>query len=129
MSPKVETDSGVVLGALVALVADAVAQRLREAQREGDEDGRYYSADDCPLPRRAFLRLARKGAFPSFRVGKKVLALRADVHGWIEAHPQKPPPAPDEPTDAELFEQAGVVLRAPPAEGNAPAHAHARRRR
>jgi hypothetical protein len=111
MPPRIETDSGVVLGALVALLADAVAERL--ARHDGDDDGRYYGADDSPLPRRAFLRLARKGAFPSFRVGKKVLALRADVHAWIEAHPQKPPPPPDDPSDAELFEAARVVLRAP----------------
>jgi hypothetical protein len=129
MSPKIETDSQVLLGALLALVADAVAERLGEARQDGGEDGRYYSADDSPLPRRAFLRLARKGAFPSFRVGKKVLALRADVHAWIEAHPQKPPPPSDEPSDAELFEAAGVVLRAPlPDQGGAQDRTRRRRR-
>jgi hypothetical protein len=45
MPPRSETDSAVVLGALVALVADAVAERLRQAHHDGD---------DVAAPRPAF---------------------------------------------------------------------------
>lgn len=75
----------------------------------------YYSAEDNPLgSRRAFLDAARRGAFPSFKAGRRVLARREDVHLWIESRQRKQPAAstPEEDvSDRELLERAGVRLK------------------
>lgn len=75
-------------------------------------ESRYYASDTPgnPLGRRAFLDHAKRGSFPSFRPGKKVLALKSDVHAWIESQ-RYVPPAPVSRTapvdeDAEAERQA-----------------------
>ncbi len=77
---------------LATLVLDAVAERMK-----GKEGPRYYDGKSAPMGQTAFLRLAGQGAFPSFKVGKKVRALASDVHAYIEAQNgarARPPRAP-----------------------------------
>lgn len=73
---------------------------------------RYYDAKNNPLGRRAFLDAARRGAFPSFKIGKKVLAEASAVEAWIAAHRRvietHSEPAPTDETDA-LLAQAGLL--------------------
>jgi hypothetical protein len=103
------------LDALLDELADRVAERL--TQRIGKDiptasGSEYYSANNSPLgSRRAFLDAARRGAFPSFKAGRSVLAKREDVHRWIESRPRTHQErVPDDPTDRELLEQAGIRL-------------------
>lgn len=65
--------------ALVAAMKDELAKHAK-----GSEGPRYYEAKNAPMGKTAFLRLAAEGAFPSFKVGKKVRALACDVHAYIE---------------------------------------------
>ena len=43
----------------------------------------YYDQNNNPLGKRRFLEAARRGAFPSTKQGKLVLAARPDVDSWI----------------------------------------------
>lgn len=79
----------------LTLVAGFFAGLLRTRVDATPERGeRYYDARSAPMGRRTFLRLARAGAFPTFRAGRRLLARRADVHAWIEAQEgaRLPPP-------------------------------------
>lgn len=77
---------------LVSLVREETA---KHAKRE--EGPRYYDKDTAPMGETAFLRLASQGAFPTFKVGKKIHARREDVHAWIEAQEGAKPRAPRPP--------------------------------
>ena len=72
--------------ALAPLVQWIVAIVLETAatQAKGSEGPRYYDAKNAPMGKTAFLRLAAQGAFPSFKVGKRVRAKADDVHAYIE---------------------------------------------
>ncbi|UQA61783.1 hypothetical protein [Polyangium aurulentum] len=86
----------VVLGALATLAA-YFARIVRDAvpgNAANDTSERYYDARTSPMGRRAFLRLAREKAFPTFKAGKRLVARRADVHAWIEAQEGARAPAP-----------------------------------
>jgi hypothetical protein len=90
-----------VAAALATLAGYMASLCKQPTVTEAADAARYYDAHTSPLGRRAFLRLAREGAFPTFRAGKKLLARRSDVHVWIEA-------------------QAGARARAPVAPGEKP---------
>lgn len=81
-----------VIAAIATLVRFAKAI-LREAAdkgpRNGDTSGAYYDARTAPMGPTAFLRLAREGAFPAAKVGRKVIASKADVDAWIQANTGK----------------------------------------
>ena len=125
---------GPLLGALVDALATAVAAKLESHRAErAPEEPRYYSAVDNPLgSSRAFLDAARRGAFPTYRPGKMLLALRSDVHAWIERCPvqRAAPPVTHAPqgadvTNKELLRRSGIHL-SPPAQVE---HSDTRRRR
>jgi hypothetical protein len=44
----------------------------------------WVDARSSPLPRRAFLKLAREGAFAASLVGNKYMARRSDVDAYLE---------------------------------------------
>ena len=70
------------LDLLLDELADRVARRL-SAVRAG---GELVDQTTAPgLSKRAFLEAARGGAFPSSKVGRKIIAKRADVLGYIES--------------------------------------------
>ncbi len=60
-------------------LVDAIARKVVELQRTPD----YYTPTDAPIKKRAFLEAARRGDFPSSKLGKLVIAKRADVDAWI----------------------------------------------
>jgi hypothetical protein len=91
-----------VLGALATLAA-YFARIVRDAipgNAANDTSERYYDARTSPMGRRAFLRLARQKAFPTFKAGKRLVARRADVHAWIEAQEGAHAPAPRKTPEA-----------------------------
>lgn len=96
------------LEAVLDALAERVATRLGAAS---PPQPRYYDAKNNPLGRRAFLDAARRGAFPSFKIGKKVLAEASAVEAWIAAHQRvietHPEPAPMDETDV-LLARAGL---------------------
>jgi excisionase family DNA binding protein len=75
--------------ALIAAMKDELAKHAK-----GSEGPRYYEAKNAPMGKTAFLRLAKDGAFPSFKVGKRVRAKADDVHAYIEAQKGARPRAP-----------------------------------
>jgi hypothetical protein len=65
------------------VLADRVATRIATLARVHDD---YYTQHSNPLGKRQFLEAARRREFPSFPVGRLVLARRSDVNAWIESH-------------------------------------------
>ena len=109
-------EMGELLDGLVDALADRIAERI---QARLGQRPRYYDAADNPLgSKRSFLDAARRGEFPSFRRGKRVLARREDVDAWLEAGERRSPvrtggaEAPRELTqrdrDLQLLRQAGL---------------------
>ena len=71
----------------------------------------YFDQHTSPLNKRRYLALAREKAFPAFKVGKQVLALRTDVDEYIASRavmgrPSPPAPPPDEVDD--VLARAGL---------------------
>jgi hypothetical protein len=81
--------------ALVSVMRDELAKHAK-----GDEGPRYYDATNAPMGKTAFLRLAKEGAFPSCKVGKRIRALASDVHAYMEAQQGARPRAPRAPVVA-----------------------------
>jgi hypothetical protein len=109
-----------VLDLLADLVAERVIARLGEVPQGGHE---YYDQRLNPLGRRRFLEAARRGAFPSTKQGKLVLARRADVDAWIASSKRDTQVSTastaegDALSDEDLLAASGVVL-APPRRNN-----------
>lgn len=72
------------LATLIHYVKGAIRESVEVHQNE-DASGAYYDAKSAPMGPTSFLRLAREGAFPACKVGRKVLARRADVDAWLQA--------------------------------------------
>ncbi len=71
------------------LVRDAVRAELGGAAGAVDVVDKH-SAAALGLKSRQFVELARRGAFPSYRAGRRVVAKRADVLSWLERQRAKP---------------------------------------
>jgi len=65
---------------LQRIVAEAVHEAAAGRLRADD----WVDACSSGLGRRNFLRLAREGAFPASKRGKKYVARRADVDAYVE---------------------------------------------
>ena len=91
-----------VRAALGPFVEWIVTLAIETATKHGQKnDGpRYYDAKNAPMGKTAFLRLAAQGAFPSFKVGKRVRAKADDVHAYIEAQEGAKPRAARAPVVA-----------------------------
>ncbi len=87
--PEVRAALGPIVEWIVTL---AIETALKHAK--GSEGPRYYDAKNAPMGKTAFLRLAAQGAFPSFKVGKRIRALASDVHTYMEAQQGAKPRAP-----------------------------------
>lgn len=93
------------------LAQDIAAQLAASAPR-------YADAGNNPLgTRRAFLAAGRRGDFPTFRRGREVVALWADVEAFIESR-RRPvrarTPAQETGDDRVLLERSGIRLRGRP---------------
>lgn len=85
---------------LLADALDAQAQLLTEtasalrlAQAETAES-KYIDQTTSPLSKRVFLAHARRGSFPTKRVGKRVLVERDVFTRWLNAQEKRPCPTP-----------------------------------
>jgi len=66
---------------MIAAIADAVAARLgAPAATDGE---RLVGPRDVGVSPRSWRRAVREGALPAFRVGRTLLARRADVDRWL----------------------------------------------
>jgi len=86
---------GPLVNWFVTLVVETTKAQLKQSDAP-----RYYDAKTAPMGATAFLRLASEGAFPTFKVGKKIRARSEDVHAYIESQngararaPRMPPVA------------------------------------
>lgn len=101
-------DLDAVLEQAIELVAERVVARLGVTPTHD-----YYDQHSSPVGRRRFLEAARRGAFPSTKRGKLVLARRADVDTWITAGRRAPPQVhadEAELSDEDLLAANGIVL-------------------
>jgi hypothetical protein len=100
----------VPLEELRALIADAVR---RSAAPQAARDI-WVDAHTLGLGRRRFLRLAREGAFPTYKRGKAYVARRGDVDAYIERQrvPVGPRPEPPEPARASGTDPIAAALAA-----------------
>jgi hypothetical protein len=80
---EVRDAATVLLTYLVGIVRE-VAEQSAASDSEG-----YYDAKTSPMGQTGFLRLAREGAFPTFRMGRKLVAKRQDVHAFIESQERR----------------------------------------
>lgn len=76
--------------------------------------------DNLPtgITRRVYLEAARKGAFKTRKVGRRVVATREALDAWMRARPSAhrpkdaPPPEPPEPNELlTIIDQNGAELR------------------
>ena len=92
-------------------VADRVVRQLEAKHARSD----FADAKNNPLgSARAFLDAARRRDFPSFKRGRNVVALWADVEAYVLSRKRparEPTPASTEDDDTRLLEGAGVHLR------------------
>jgi len=91
---------------------DEVVQRIVDRLSKQTSTTTYYTSEDNPLgSKRAFLDAAARGAFPSFKAGRRVLAKREDVHAWIESRKRtRAANDTDDTSDEALLMRAGVKL-------------------
>ncbi|WP_437595775.1 hypothetical protein WMF28_24675 [Sorangium sp. So ce590] len=87
-----------------ATIAHYLADSMREAANEnaaGDASPAYYDARSSPTGPTTFRRAAAAGAFPSFRVGRKLMARKADVDAWIATQARTPKPKAQSADDVD----------------------------
>lgn len=76
-----------------ATIARYLADSMREVANENaarDTGSEYYDARTSPTGPTTFRRAAAAGAFPSFKVGRKLVARKADVDAWIATQARTP---------------------------------------
>jgi hypothetical protein len=104
-------DFDAVLDVLADLLADKLTERIASRQAAASP---YYDTEHNPLGKRRFLEAARRGDFPSFKRGRRVLALRTDVDAWIAKGARSKPANNNETlSDEQLLATAGVRLLRP----------------
>ncbi len=91
---------------LLDFIADHLADRI--VARLSTTTGDYYDQDTLPagLTRKAYLRAARLGEFPSFKVNRRVIVRRLNLEQWISRHAVTPRPIADEGQDEPIAEIA-----------------------
>ena len=96
------------LEVLQRMIMDAV--RVATSERAGVDE--WVDARTSGLGRRAFLRLAREGAFPTSRRGKSFVARRADVDAYIEKQRVEPSalPSPPQPLNGPTVDPIAAAL-------------------
>jgi excisionase family DNA binding protein len=99
-----------------ATIARFFLAELRAAAREPQQGdaGEYVDARSAATGRKTFLRAAKAGAFPSYRVGRRVLARKADVDAWIVSRKRAPrirEQADPHAEDRAILAKAGLCLK------------------
>jgi hypothetical protein len=70
-----------------AKALSAVAVALREGGAAPAAESKFYDQYTSPLSKRVFLAHAREQAFPTWRIGKRVLVERAVFERWLSQQP------------------------------------------
>ncbi|WP_438014897.1 helix-turn-helix domain-containing protein [Sorangium sp. So ce315] len=109
---KGEAAINAAVAAIFAGVRQLVKAELHAAKGDGDP---WVSQEDSPLGRREHCKLARSGALPGRKVGKRWLVRRSELDAYIEAHGATPKPAEaepagdqDEPTADDVLHELGL---------------------
>ena len=94
---------------LLHALSDALADHLERAA----QDAEYYDQDNSPLPAHTHAQLVRAGLVAGFKVARRVLVKRRDMHAYIELHKVEPHvicsgPDSEEAAVDQLLERAGV---------------------
>ncbi len=94
---------------LLHALSDALADHLER----GAPSAEYYDQETSPLPPHTHALLVRTGLVPGFKVARRVLVKRKDLHAYIELHKVEPNVAstmPDSEAAAveQLLGRAGV---------------------
>lgn len=102
------------LSELFEFVTDRVADKVVE--RLSSTAGDYYDQDNLPagLSRRAYLRAARQGEFPSSKVKRRVITKRRDLDAWIARHlvePKADAHAEEDETVEQIASRSGFRVR------------------
>lgn len=95
------------VAAIFAGVRQLVKAELQAAKGDGDA---WISQEDSPLGRREHCRLARSGALPGRKVGKRWLVRRSELDAYIEAHGAKAKPPEAAPAKSPSEPSADAVL-------------------
>jgi excisionase family DNA binding protein len=99
-----EADLAAVLGGLARLLAPFLAAELGGPPTV--EDSGWLDQSSSPLGRRLHCALARRGALPARKVGRRWLVRRADVDAYIaQPQPVQPESASPERTAEEEQEE------------------------
>jgi len=90
-------------------LSDALADHLEREPHSAE----YYDQENSPLPPHTHALLVRTGLVPGFKVARRVLVRRKDMHAYIERHKVEPNVAsttPDSEAAAveQLLGRAGV---------------------
>lgn len=92
---------------IVNAIVEAITDRIGSASLR--EETFCHSRNNPLGSARAFLNAARRGDFPSFRAGRRVLARRSDVEAWILSRERCVRPVRRD--DVELLRAAGAQVR------------------
>jgi len=71
---------------LLHALSDALADEFERAGVSAE----YYDQDSSPLPAYTHALLVRTGLVPGFKVARRVLVKRKDLHAYIERHKVEP---------------------------------------
>ena len=71
---------------LLHALSDALADEFERAGVSAE----YYDQDSSPLPAYTHALLVRTGLVPGFKVARRVLVRRKDLHAYIERHRSNP---------------------------------------
>jgi hypothetical protein len=71
---------------LLHALSDALADQLER----GAVSDEYYDQKNSPLPPHTHALLVRTGLVPGFKVARRVLVRRKDMHAYIELHKVEP---------------------------------------
>ncbi|WP_437784500.1 hypothetical protein [Sorangium sp. So ce1097] len=99
-----------------ATIARYLADSMREVANENaarDTGSEYYDARTSPMGPTTFRRAAAAGAFASFKVGRKLVARKADVDAWIATQARTPKPKEQSGDDADAAFFACLQPRRP----------------
>ncbi|CAN94223.1 hypothetical protein predicted by Glimmer/Critica [Sorangium cellulosum So ce56] len=99
-----------------ATIARYLIDSMREVANEnatGDTSPAFYDAKSCPMAPTTFRRAAATGAFPSFKIGRKLMARKADVDEWIATQARTPKPKEQSGDDADAAFFASLQPRRP----------------
>ena len=91
----------------------ALSDALADHFEQGDLSDEYYDQESSPLPPHTHALLVRTGLVPGFKVARRVLVKRKDLHAYIELHKVEPnvastAPESEDAAVEQLLGRAGV---------------------